>query len=533
MCGSRGKDPASAPRRSCPSRISSCSPAPVAICFALFLVLRVGTGGGAGGGAPGAAARGAAPAAPPPLLSALRRLQVDECESAGAALEAASALASSASSASSAAAAGGGAAALCAAQLAPGAQPLRALEARLRTRAAPALRVDGGGARCRQLRLFLRVAPASASWSGAGRVLRWRKEQVVLAALQGLREALPPLAAVGVARVNVTVLFDGLAAHPPALLDAWRELIAEALLGGGGGGAGGGRGSSSGSSSSSSSILSLRFLAVEGAAFSGNRGTNLVQFGLAREDPCFAAADAGFGDAASRELRATAADAAEAAAAVIVIEGGGSGEGGWITSGLAARSGGGGGAATGGPACGADDGAETLFYFVEDDYVHLPSALAELAQALLLPWLDGSAPPDFATLMDPPERLTRGREEADYGAATVLGGALRAWRTVQSSTMSFAGTCRSVRAALPLMERDAPYDLGIWLALRRRGFSLVGPTPALALHAVAAPELSWYSPAELGWCGIVWCMREQLTAGPSALGAGLLRRANASAGGGG
>jgi hypothetical protein len=516
-------------------RSSRCvGPAPVSISIVLLLLWRVSTGGGAGG-ALGAAARGAAPSVPPQMLSAMRRLQVEECASAGATLESA-ALAVAPTDASAAGRAGG-AGALCAAQLAPGAQPLRALEARLRTREAPALRVDvvgndasgggggGGGsgasrsgsARCRQLRLFLRVAPVSASWSGAGRVLRWRKEQVVLAALQGLREALPPLAAVGVARVNVTVLFDGLSAHPPALLEAWRELIAEALLGG------------AAADGGAASILSLRFLAIASAKFSGNRGTNLVQFGLAREDPCFAAADAGLGDAASRELRASAAEAAEAAAAVTVLEGSGSAEGGWITAGAASVSSAA-AAAGSGAVCGADDGAETLFYFVEDDYVHLPSALAELAQSLLLPWLDGSLPPDFVTLMDPPERLTRGREEADYGAATVLGGALRAWRTVQSSTMSFAGTCRSVRAALPLMERDAPYDLGIWLALRRRGLRLVGPTPALSLHAVAAPELSWYSPAELGWCGIVWCMREALRAGPSALDAGILRRANASAG---
>jgi len=79
------------------------------------------------------------------------------------------------------------------------------------------------------------------------------------------------------------------------------------------------------------------------------------------------------------------------------------------------------------------------------------------------------------------------------------------------------------------MEKEAPYDHGIWLELRRRGFSLVGPMPALALHALAAPELSWYSPADLGWCGIVWCMREEFRRAIRATDAGgLLLRANAS-----
>ena len=454
-----------------------------------------------------------------PLLRALQRLQVEECARAGAALDAAAsgalAPAGSANSGGPAGAGGpggpGGPGGLCAAQLAPGTQELRTLQMRLGSQPeAAALRVDAGGRRCRQLRVFLRISPVTASWSGAGRVLSWRKEQVVLASLQGLREALPPLATVGVARINVTVLFDGLSAHPE-LLKAWRELVAEALLGS----------NSEAQGLPLGSLLSLRFLHVAGGAFSGNRGTNLVQFGLARSDPCFGQPAADRGDAAGINLRVGAVEAAVAAEAALPVEASSSGDGLWETVGSL-------GSASAAQ-CGADDGGDTMFYFVEDDYIHLPTALAELAQTLLNPWLDGSAPPDFLTLMDPPERLTRGRDEADYGRATLFGGALRVWRTVQSSTMTFAGTCRSVRAILPHMEKEAPYDHGIWLELRRRGFSLVGPMPALALHAVAAPELSWYSPAELGWCGIVWCMREEFRRAIRATDAGgLLLRANAS-----
>ena len=444
-----------------------------------------------------------------PLLRTMQRLQVEECSQAGTALDAA-ASGASAPAASSSSGGPGGPGDLCAAQLAPGAQELRTLQTRLGSQPeAAALRVDAGGRHCRQLRVFLRISPVSASWSGAGRILRWRKEQVVLASLQGLRKALPPLAAVGVARINVTVLFDGLSAHLE-LLKAWRELVAEALLGSNG----------EAQSMPLGSLLSLRFLYIPIGTYSGNRGTNLVQFGLARSDPCFRQPTADGGDAAGLNLRVGALEAAVAAEAALPVVASRSGDGLWETVGSL------GGAS---PAqCGADDGGDTLFYFVEDDYIHLPTALAELAQTLLNPWLDGSAPPDFVTLMDPPERLTRGRDEADYGGATLFGGALRVWRTVQSSTMTFAGTCHGVRAILPLMEKEAPYDHGIWLELRRRGFSLVGPMPALALHAVAAPELSWYSPAALGWCGIVWCMREEFRRAIGASDAGLMLRTNAS-----
>jgi hypothetical protein len=67
-----------------------------------------------------------------------------------------------------------------------------------------------------------------------------------------------------------------------------------------------------------------------------------------------------------------------------------------------------------------------------------------------------------------------------------------------------------VRAVLPTLEREAPFDHSMWLGLRRRGFRLVGPVPALALHAVAAPEHSWYAVGELGWCGLAWCLRTRL-----------------------
>ena len=416
---------------------------------------------------------------PSPLLAGLRRLQAEDCAAAGATLDAA------------AAAADGGAEMLCDEQLSAGAQSLRALERNMPR--ATELRVDNE-VRCRSLRIFFRIAPKSASWSGAGRILGWRKEDVVLAALQGLRDALPPLALVGISSVNITVIIDGLN-NDADLLVTWRDLVLRSLFSGG---------------LHHTFRLAIRFFSIARGAFSGNRGTNLVQFGIARQDICFSMHEHDR-DSVSRHLGEGAKEAAAAVAAARLFNPSNL-PGGWWTI----ASGGDRDSRTHqeGHECesakpGHSHPDDSLFYFVEDDYIHLPSALAELAQTLLLPWLDGSAPPDFLTLMDPPERLTRGREEADYGSVTVLGGSMRQWRTVQSSTMSFAGTCAKLRAVLPTLEREAPFDHSMWLGLRRRGFSLVGPVPALALHAVAAPDHSWYALGELGWCGLVWCLRDK------------------------
>jgi hypothetical protein len=85
-----------------------------------------------------------------------------------------------------------------------------------------------------------------------------------------------------------------------------------------------------------------------------------------------------------------------------------------------------------------DDG--DLVYFVEDDYLHLPEALGTLiAAGNELPW----AP--YFTLYDCPDRYTRS-DDADGGRARVFIGGGRHWRTVESTTHTFAARARVIRA---------------------------------------------------------------------------------------
>jgi hypothetical protein len=85
-----------------------------------------------------------------------------------------------------------------------------------------------------------------------------------------------------------------------------------------------------------------------------------------------------------------------------------------------------------------DDG--DLVYFVEDDYLHLPNALETLiAAAEELPW----AP--YFTLYDCPDRYTRS-DDADGGRARVFIGGRHHWRTVESTTHTFAARVSVIRA---------------------------------------------------------------------------------------
>jgi hypothetical protein len=169
-------------------------------------------------------------------------------------------------------------------------------------------------------------------------------------------------------------------------------------------------------------------------------------------------------------------------------------------------------------------------YFVEDDYIHAPSALAELVDVLTLASLDGAPPPAFATLTDYPDRLTFGAADVGAGAVTVTGSTRRHWRTLPSTTMTFAARCSEVLRALPVMEAAAPHDQDMWhsllwwraagAVLGQRSERLVGPMPSLAIHATDtyysffAPPLEVWGGGGSGalaltsWCGLATCLRD-------------------------
>jgi hypothetical protein len=145
-----------------------------------------------------------------------------------------------------------------------------------------------------------------------------------------------------------------------------------------------------------------------------------------------------------------------------------------------------------------------LIYFVEDDYLHVPSALANLLAC------SRAVPADYITLYDHPVRYLSGddpnvdwplRTSATYEAAG------HTWRTVESTCMTFAAMAQTLVEdrhlfAMYLAGRAHPADRALFRHLQGLGVHcdnspcrlLFGPVPSLATHC----ELPWLAP------GIDW-----------------------------
>jgi hypothetical protein len=122
--------------------------------------------------------------------------------------------------------------------------------------------------------------------------------------------------------------------------------------------------------------------------------------------------------------------------------------------------------------------------------------------------------------MDHPDRL-RSMGDLARGATLVVGGSRHAWRSMPSTTMTFAARCADAARVLPTMEALAPDDFTIWPRLQWRRFAgltlatlpenqLFGPMPSLAIHGTSN-DISIYGPAGTGfasWCGFADCLRD-------------------------
>jgi hypothetical protein len=122
--------------------------------------------------------------------------------------------------------------------------------------------------------------------------------------------------------------------------------------------------------------------------------------------------------------------------------------------------------------------------------------------------------------MDHPDRL-RSAGDLARGATLVVGGSRHAWRSMPSTTMTFASRCADAARVLPTMEALAPDDFTIWPRLQWRRFAgltlatlpenqLFGPMPSLAIHGTSN-DISIYGPAGTGfasWCGFADCLRD-------------------------
>ena len=145
------------------------------------------------------------------------------------------------------------------------------------------------------------------------------------------------------------------------------------------------------------------------------------------------------------------------------------------------------------------DDRRTVIYFLEDDYFHLPTALAELIQFLQF------KPDAVATLYDHPDGYTRSdnRLQARFGVTVGVNAneLSRHWKPIESTTGTWAATKLSFQThAFPAWDpaqcrvencpEDRPNSRLIW----DLGGSIWAPIPSLSSHSEAAfmaPLINW------------------------------------------
>jgi len=118
----------------------------------------------------------------------------------------------------------------------------------------------------------------------------------------------------------------------------------------------------------------------------------------------------------------------------------------------------------------------SIFYFIEDDYLHLPTATAELVEVFI------SHDPCFAVPYDYADRYMMPEDvNIDDGRVTVIAGRRRHWRTVSSMTVTFA-----TRGDSFLYFKDMlPHPLNDYhnsVEIIRHNGSIIAPLPSLASH---------------------------------------------------
>lgn len=137
----------------------------------------------------------------------------------------------------------------------------------------------------------------------------------------------------------------------------------------------------------------------------------------------------------------------------------------------------------------------TLLYFLEDDYLHLPGAIPELVEVMAGPPLLGRRrTPEFVALYDHPDRVYRD-DNRDFGRTELHGGRHRFWRTVESTTRTFAVSGTAFLRHYADITRDPPNDRETWYAIKDGhgwwgggGTDLFSPLPTLTAHVVSAAD---------------------------------------------
>jgi hypothetical protein len=138
-------------------------------------------------------------------------------------------------------------------------------------------------------------------------------------------------------------------------------------------------------------------------------------------------------------------------------------------------------------------------YFVEDDYLHLPTSRTIL--------LEGLTRAHYVTLYDHIDKYMLpvdggnpliGEERGEFTVVFLTENSH--WKLTNSTTMTFATTVATLRQDADIWKKytsgNHPHDFECFIALRESGRTLASPIPGLSTHCEprwAAPLTDWQS----------------------------------------
>lgn len=136
---------------------------------------------------------------------------------------------------------------------------------------------------------------------------------------------------------------------------------------------------------------------------------------------------------------------------------------------------------------------QDIVYFLENDYLHRPSAPQILLEGF-------SLNPSFVTLYDHPDKYI----DPSYGGnALCSGGAENTkvyltqschWKITNSTTMTFAAKIQTLKQTQPILRKwtqeSHPHDFPMFLDLRQQNHHLISAIPGYSTHG----ETQWLTP---------------------------------------
>lgn len=138
-----------------------------------------------------------------------------------------------------------------------------------------------------------------------------------------------------------------------------------------------------------------------------------------------------------------------------------------------------------------DEKDDTYFYFVEDDYLHVPG------EKTLTVLAEGLEAFDFVSLQDHPDRYTR-TDDIGHGEERIFITDSSHWRTAESTTCTWGSRgdiFNFVWAVDPFLKQDPLEDREFFRRMRREyGYRLCTPIPGYSAHmhdGFMSPLIDW------------------------------------------